>query len=118
MRVSELYLGLRAGKGLACLNHFHLQGRESDFKARHRDNAWTLGPNIQVISILVLSLQYSDIPLDSVNARAVLFSMKHVIKQMLKQEPKPDGNRGKIVNIASVNGLSGGPYISAYTGSK
>jgi NAD(P)-dependent dehydrogenase (short-subunit alcohol dehydrogenase family) len=54
----------------------------------------------------------------SINARAVFFSMQHVIRQMLKQEQKPSGSRGKIVNISSINGVTAGWHVSTYTGSK
>lgn len=45
-----------------------------------------------------------------VNARGVFLGMKYAITQMMKQEPRPSGERGWIVNmgsIASQVGLAG-----------
>jgi NAD(P)-dependent dehydrogenase (short-subunit alcohol dehydrogenase family) len=45
----------------------------------------------------------------SVNAKSVFLGCKYAIEQMLKQEPHSSGDRGWIVNIASIMGLIGGP---------
>jgi hypothetical protein len=33
--------------------------------------------------------------------------MKYAIAQMMRQEPRPSGDRGWVVNIASIGGLVG-----------
>lgn len=43
----------------------------------------------------------------AVNARSIFLGCKHVIGQMLKQEKYESGDRGWIVNLASVFGLVG-----------
>ena len=43
----------------------------------------------------------------AVNARSVFLGSKYAITQMLKQEPHQSGDRGWIINIASVAGLVG-----------
>jgi NAD(P)-dependent dehydrogenase (short-subunit alcohol dehydrogenase family) len=52
-----------------------------------------------------------------VNLTGTYLLAKHVIDQMLKQEPV-DGERGAIVNLASVEGLEGTAGGSAYNASK
>ena len=42
-----------------------------------------------------------------VNARSVFLGSKYAIMQMLKQQPHPNGDRGWIINIASIGGLVG-----------
>ena len=42
-----------------------------------------------------------------VNARSVFLGSKYAIIQMLKQPPHPNGERGWIINIASIGGLVG-----------
>lgn len=41
-----------------------------------------------------------------VNVKGCYFMMQHVLRQMLKQEVGSNGSRGKIVNVASINGLT------------
>ncbi|KIX03937.1 uncharacterized protein Z518_07490 [Rhinocladiella mackenziei CBS 650.93] len=43
----------------------------------------------------------------AVNARGVYLGMKYAITQMMKQDPLPSGERGWIVNIASIGGQVG-----------
>lgn len=45
----------------------------------------------------------------AVNARGTFLASKYAICQMLKQEPHSSGDRGWIINIASVAGLVGCP---------
>ena len=45
----------------------------------------------------------------NVNAKSVFLGCKYAIAQMLKQEPHSSGDRGWIVNIASIMGLIGEP---------
>ncbi len=45
----------------------------------------------------------------AVNARSVFLGSKYAISQMLKQEPHHSGDRGWIINIASVAALVGCP---------
>lgn len=42
----------------------------------------------------------------NVNVKGCYFIMQHVLRVMQKQELSSGGSRGKIVNIASINGLS------------
>lgn len=42
-----------------------------------------------------------------VNARSVFLGSKYAIKQMLNQEPHASGDRGWIINVASIAGLVG-----------
>ncbi len=43
----------------------------------------------------------------AINARSVFLGSKYAIIQMLKQQPHPSGDRGWIINVASVSGLVG-----------
>ena len=43
----------------------------------------------------------------SVNAKGVMLGCKYAARQMKEQEPGPRGDRGWIVNIASILGLVG-----------
>ena len=52
-----------------------------------------------------------------VNLKGTFLVAKHVIQQMLEQEPV-DGERGSIVTLASVEGLEGTAGGSAYNASK
>ena len=55
----------------------------------------------------------------SVNARAVFFVLQAVGRQMLSQDPGPDGLRGRIINTASIAGKPGGrPMFAPYAASK
>jgi NAD(P)-dependent dehydrogenase (short-subunit alcohol dehydrogenase family) len=42
-----------------------------------------------------------------VNSRSVFLGMKYAITQMMKQDPLPSGERGWIVNVASIGGQVG-----------
>ena len=53
-----------------------------------------------------------------INARGVWLGCKYAGEQMIKQECRPGGSRGWIVNIASVLGLVGKDGTSAYAASK
>lgn len=54
----------------------------------------------------------------AINARSVFLGSKYAITQMLKQEPHSSGDRGWIINIASVGGLVGIPVSPPYSASK
>lgn len=41
------------------------------------------------------------------NTRGPFLGMKYAIAQMMKQEPRPSGDRGWVVNISSIGGLVG-----------
>lgn len=58
-----------------------------------------------------------DTTLD-INARSVFFGSKYAAGQMLAQEPHSSGDRGWIVNIASIAGLIGLPAAVSYCASK
>ncbi|KAF2493093.1 putative 2-(R)-hydroxypropyl-CoM dehydrogenase [Lophium mytilinum] len=54
----------------------------------------------------------------AVNAKGVFLGCKSALAQFMKQEPHPSGDRGWIVNIASVFGINGfsgghGPYCAS-----
>jgi NAD(P)-dependent dehydrogenase (short-subunit alcohol dehydrogenase family) len=53
-----------------------------------------------------------------VNSRGVFLGIKYASKQMLKQEAHPSGERGWIINTASVLGLVGAPWGTPYCASK
>jgi NAD(P)-dependent dehydrogenase (short-subunit alcohol dehydrogenase family) len=53
-----------------------------------------------------------------VNLKGTFLIDKHVIAQMLEQAPDEIGQRGSIVNIASIEGLEGTEGGSAYNASK
>ncbi|KAI9695069.1 MAG: hypothetical protein M1820_008931 [Bogoriella megaspora] len=54
----------------------------------------------------------------SVNVRGVFLGCKFASRQMRKQEPHSNGDRGWIVNIASMLGLIGDRNLIAYSSSK
>lgn len=54
----------------------------------------------------------------NVNVKGVFLGTKYATRQMVRQEPGPSGDRGWIVNLASVYGLRGSPNMSAYITSK
>ncbi|KAF2027076.1 short-chain dehydrogenase/reductase-like protein [Setomelanomma holmii] len=54
----------------------------------------------------------------AVNVKGVFLGIKYAAKQMKGQEPHPSGDRGWIINLASVYGLVGSPGTSAYITSK
>ncbi len=53
----------------------------------------------------------------NVNLRGTFLVCKHAVTQMLTQEPR-DGERGSIVNIASIEGIEGTAGGSSYNASK
>jgi NAD(P)-dependent dehydrogenase (short-subunit alcohol dehydrogenase family) len=53
-----------------------------------------------------------------VNLKGTFLTNKHVVAQMVGQEPDALGQRGSIVNIASIEGLEGTEGGSAYNASK
>ncbi|KAB8224247.1 hypothetical protein BDV33DRAFT_4313 [Aspergillus novoparasiticus] len=53
-----------------------------------------------------------------VNTTSVFLGCKYAIAQMLKQEPHSSGDRGWVINLASIWGLVGGLGSPAYCASK
>jgi NAD(P)-dependent dehydrogenase (short-subunit alcohol dehydrogenase family) len=53
-----------------------------------------------------------------VNLTGTYLTAKHVITQLLAQPARPDGQRGSVVTIASIEGLEGTAGGSAYSASK
>lgn len=53
-----------------------------------------------------------------VNARSVFLGCKYATAQMLKQEAHPSGDRGWIINTASILGLIGFPGCASYSAAK
>ena len=53
-----------------------------------------------------------------VNSRSVFLGCKYAGKQMIQQNPHPSGDRGWIINTASVLGLVGFGGAVSYTASK
>lgn len=53
-----------------------------------------------------------------VNAKGVWLGTKYAIAQFMKQEPRSNGTRGRVVNIASIGGLVGLALEPAYCASK
>ncbi|MGO9856245.1 MAG: SDR family NAD(P)-dependent oxidoreductase [Acidimicrobiales bacterium] len=54
----------------------------------------------------------------AVNLTGTYLTAKHTIAQMLAQRPRPDGQRGAVVTLASIEGLEGTAGGSAYSASK
>jgi NAD(P)-dependent dehydrogenase (short-subunit alcohol dehydrogenase family) len=54
----------------------------------------------------------------AVNLTGTFLTAKHVLTQMLTQPARPDGQRGAVVTIASIEGLEGTAGGSAYSASK
>lgn len=54
----------------------------------------------------------------AVNLTGVFYGCRAAIRQMVKQEPGPDGVRGRIVNISSQHGMIAAPGHLAYGVSK
>jgi NAD(P)-dependent dehydrogenase (short-subunit alcohol dehydrogenase family) len=50
----------------------------------------------------------------NVNIKGVFLGIKYASKQMIAQEPGPSGDRGWIINLASVFGLNGGPGVGEF----
>lgn len=56
----------------------------------------------------ILTVSYRAVLiLQAVNTRGPFLGMKYAIAQMMKQEPRSTGDRGWVVNIASIGGLVG-----------
>lgn len=53
-----------------------------------------------------------------INARGVFLGTKYATAQMLKQAPHASGDRGWVINTASILGLVSNPRAPAYTASK
>lgn len=53
-----------------------------------------------------------------VNLRGVFLGCKYAGAQMINQEPHPGGDRGWIINTASILGLVGGYGTSSYSAAK
>lgn len=54
----------------------------------------------------------------TVNVNGVFYGIKYASAQMIKQDPLPNGDRGWILNAASIYGLVGTEESSAYCTSK
>jgi NAD(P)-dependent dehydrogenase (short-subunit alcohol dehydrogenase family) len=54
----------------------------------------------------------------AVNSTGVFLGCKYASAQMIKQQPLPCGDRGWILNIASIFGLQGSMYVAGYVASK
>jgi NAD(P)-dependent dehydrogenase (short-subunit alcohol dehydrogenase family) len=54
----------------------------------------------------------------AVNLTGTYLTAKHAITQMLRQPARPDGQRGSVVTVASIEGLEGTAGGSAYSASK
>lgn len=54
----------------------------------------------------------------NVNGKGVWLGCKYAITQMMRQEPRTDGVRGRVINIASIGGLVGLANEPAYCASK
>lgn len=54
----------------------------------------------------------------AVNATGVFLGCKYASAQMIMQDPLPCGDRGWIINTASVLGLGGSPNVVGYAASK
>jgi NAD(P)-dependent dehydrogenase (short-subunit alcohol dehydrogenase family) len=54
----------------------------------------------------------------AVNLTGTYLTAKHAIAQMLAQPARPDGQRGSVVTVASIEGLEGTAGGSAYSASK
>jgi len=53
-----------------------------------------------------------------INSRGVFLGCKYAGAQMVKQEPHPNGDRGWIINLASILGLVGSVASASYCASK
>jgi len=51
-----------------------------------------------------------------INSRGVFLGTKYACAQMVKQDPHPCGDRGWIVNLASIYGLNGSAQVSKFAG--
>ena len=54
----------------------------------------------------------------AINARGVFLGCKYAARQMITQDPHPSGDRGWIINVASVAGLVGFGGSVSYCASK
>ncbi|KAI8941507.1 hypothetical protein NX059_002723 [Plenodomus lindquistii] len=50
----------------------------------------------------------------AINVKGVFLGLKYATAQMIKQEPHANGDRGWIINLASVFGLGGGPGLCEF----
>ncbi|KAK7523533.1 putative short chain type dehydrogenase [Phyllosticta citriasiana] len=57
-------------------------------------------------------------PTMKINANGVVLGTKHAAKQMISQEPSQNGDRGSIVNLASIYGVTGTSLQISYNASK
>ncbi|KAK7539539.1 putative short chain type dehydrogenase [Phyllosticta citribraziliensis] len=57
-------------------------------------------------------------PTMKINASGVMLGTKHAAKQMISQEPSQSGDRGSIVNISSIYGVTGTGLQVSYNASK
>lgn len=72
----------------------------------------------RVERILDVTEEHWDFIMD-VNAKAVFFVMQRAARQMMEQQPGPDGLRGRIINTASIAAKPGGrPLFVPYAASK
>ncbi|KEQ69794.1 gluconate 5-dehydrogenase [Aureobasidium namibiae CBS 147.97] len=56
--------------------------------------------------------------IQQVNSKGVFLGCKYASRQMLSQEPHPNGDRGWIVNVASIFGMVGTSNFASYCASK
>ncbi|KAI4753739.1 NAD(P)-binding protein [Aureobasidium sp. EXF-3400] len=56
--------------------------------------------------------------IQQVNSKGVFLGCKYASRQMLSQDPHPNGDRGWIVNVASIFGMVGTSNFASYCASK
>lgn len=56
--------------------------------------------------------------IQQVNSKGVFLGCKYASRQMLNQDPHPNGDRGWIVNVASIFGMVGTSNFASYCASK
>ncbi|KAK8172844.1 dehydrogenase with different specificitie [Phyllosticta citrichinensis] len=69
-------------------------------------------------SIWELNFERMWEPTMKINANGVVLGTKHAAKQMISQEPSQSGDRGSIVNISSIYGVTGTGLQVSYNASK
>lgn len=62
---------------------------------------------LRSFSKVIPARRFSDIMTQAVNARGVYLGCKYAITQMMKQKPLDSGERGWVVNVASIGGQVG-----------